>query len=362
MPHMGRIQGIQILRGIAASLVVLVHSQYGDNYNIATDLFSWSRLFEMGVDLFFVTSGFIMMLVSDPLTGRETSPHHFLVRRIQRIVPLYWFYTLLLTFGAVLVPSILRWTTLTPSLVLKSLFFVPSFHPVDGQLHPLLAQGWTLNYEMFFYLCFAVMIGLALGTRVIAMASLFVALWGLSLAVGQDTAFMAFLGNTIVFEFVAGMGLYWVYRRGWVVARAAIPAAIALPILIWLIGSGTAAPLAAGLDQISLRCIVWGIPSLLAVYVVLALPEMSNPVARALSTLGDASYSLYLCHTFVVAVVVRIWRMLGHESSLAFGLLVILPCCIAVSLLSYRLIERPLIALTRRAAGILTPKPAGAGQ
>jgi exopolysaccharide production protein ExoZ len=358
----GRIQGIQILRGLAASMVVLVHSQYATDYQISPNLFTWDRMLEMGVDLFFVTSGFIMMLVSDPVTGRETRPVTFLVRRIQRIVPLYWFYTLLLSFGALLVPSILRWTTLTPGLVLKSLFFVPAFHPVDGQLHPMLSQGWTLQYEMFFYLCFTIMIGLTLSARVAGMALLFIALLILANAVGQETALMAFFGNTIVFEFVAGMGLYWVYRRGWVVGRAAIPIAIILPVLVWLVGSGTAAPLADGLDQLALRCIVWGVPSLLAVYVVLALPEMANPVARALTRLGDASYSLYLCHTFIVAIVVRAWRAMGHDSSPAFGLLVVLPCCIVASLLSYRLVERPLIALSRRASDILAPKPAGAGQ
>jgi exopolysaccharide production protein ExoZ len=356
------IQGIQILRGIAASAVALAHSQYGTVTRTSTNYFSWDHMLEAGVDLFFVISGFIMMLVSDPSANRSTSPGRFLLRRIQRIVPLYWFYTLLLLAAAMVYPAIMRWTVPTPELVINSLFFIPAFHPVSGAVQPLLSVGWTLQYEMFFYFCFALMIGLALGTRVIAMALLFVALVILATTIGRETAVMTFLSNTIVFEFVAGMGLYWVYRRGWAVPRAAIPIAIVLPILIWAIGSGAVASLLGDMNQRPLRFIAWGLPSLLIVYVLLAVPEMSNPLARALAKLGDASYSLYLCHPFVVALVVKTWIAIGFQPSPAFGLLVVLPIAIIASLISYQMLERRLFPRGLRAIGGLLPKPVKAGQ
>jgi peptidoglycan/LPS O-acetylase OafA/YrhL len=348
-PRTENIQGVQILRGLAALMVALAHAQNGDASRSSTNFFAWEHMLEAGVDLFFIISGFIMMLVTDPSSGRAAGPGRFLSRRIQRIVPLYWFYTLLLTVGAIAVPSLLRWTTLTPDLVIRSLFFIPSFHPVNGNIQPLLSVGWTLQYEMFFYLCFILVIGLGLGARVISMALLFGALVLLSGAIGRETAPMAFLGNRIVFEFVAGMGLYWVYRKGLVVGwAAALVGLVLLPALLWAIGSGAALPLIESIDRPWWRSIAWGLPSLLLAYAMLAVPEMSNPVARSFAYLGDASYSLYLSHVFVIAAVAKVWRSLGYETDPLFGILVALPCCIAAAVLSYRLIERPLITLARR--------------
>lgn len=352
---------IQILRGIAASLIVLAHLRYQAIITPGVNLFGWHEPLSAGVDIFFVISGFIMMLVTDPATGRKSRPGAFLANRITRIVPLYWVYTLLLTIGAIVVPSILRWTVLTPDIVIRSLLFIPSFHPVDGEIHPLLAQGWTLQYEMFFYICFTFLIGLTTGARIIAMAVLFAALSVLAGMVGRETALMAFVGDTIIFEFVAGMALYWAWRRGWVVTWAAIPIAlIVLPGLIWAIGSGAAAPFVTDLDQQRLRFIVWGIPSLLVVYVFLAMPEVSGPVARGLTRIGDASYSLYLGHSFVVAAALLAWSALGHESSAAFRLLLVFPLAIIASLIAYAVVERPLLALSRRAVRALAERPEAA--
>ncbi|MGF6229941.1 exopolysaccharide production protein ExoZ [Inquilinus ginsengisoli] len=346
------------MRGLAATVVALGHSQYGAAGRLSTDFFSWDHMLGAGVDLFFVISGFIMMLVSDPASGRESTPGIFLLRRFQRIVPLYWFYTLLLVVSAILVPSLLRWTTLTPDLVFTSLFFIPSFHPVNGLVQPLLSIGWTLQYEMFFYLCFAAVLGLSLGARVVAMTVLFAGLMVLTSAIGRETAILSFLGNPIVFEFVAGMGVYWLYCRGWVTRRAAVPiAAVALPVVVWLVGSGTAAPLEDVLDRRWLRAVVWGVPALLVFYVGLAIHDMPGAAGRALAKLGDASYSLYLSHVFVAAILGKGWAALGHGPSSVFGALVVLPCCIVAALVSYSFVERPLGAMARRAAGLLQKAP-----
>lgn len=337
------IQTVQIMRAMAAVLVVLVHSQYGALTAASSHFFSWGRMPEAGVDLFFVISGFIMMLVSDPETGRESAPGVFLLRRIQRIVPLYWFYTLLLAAGAVVMPSLLRFTTLTPELLLTSLFFIPVYAS-NGVVQPLLAVGWTLQYEMFFYLCFAAAIRLSLGARVVVMAAAFACLMTLTGLTGRETAALQFLGNPLVLEFVAGMGVYWLWRRGWVTRRIAAPIAIvALPALLWLVGSGAATPLEDAVDHRWVRPIAWGIPAVLLFYVGVAIREVPGAVGRALAHLGDASYSLYLCHWFVVAAILNVWAALGHSPSAAFGVLFVMPCCIAAGLFSYHVIEKWLL-------------------
>lgn len=346
-------QGIQILRGIAASAIVLVHSQFGAAARTSTDVFAWDHMLEAGVDLFFVISGFIMMLVSDPASGREAKAGVFLARRIERIVPLYWFYILLLVAGTLAVPSLLRWTVLTPELVLTSLFFIPAFHPVNGNVQPLISIGWTLQYEMFFYLLFAIGIARGLGVRIVWTGYIFALLVLGAPYAEQQTAFIVFVSNPIVFEFLAGMVLYWLLRRGLVVRRAAIPIAfVILPVLVWSIGSGAAAPLVEGLGPRWHRCLAWGLPAALLVYSMLAFRQIPGPVGRGLERLGDASYSLYLSHLFVVAIVARLWTKAGFEVSPAFGVFVVLPIAIGVAFLSYYVVERPLGRIARRVTTI----------
>jgi len=342
------IVSLQILRGLAASMVVIGHNNYSATTlagpAVGFPLFGWPELLSTGVDIFFVLSGFIMMLVAE----KQPSRSEFLASRVARVVPIYWFYTLLLVVAAIIVPSILRWTTLTPELVLKSLLFIPYHHPVDGKIQPLLAQGWTLHYEMLFYIVFATLISLSAGARIGVALLIFAALFALPAIFGSGSAIVDFLSDTIILEFAAGMALHVVYRRGWITPRSAAAATAALVALVWGLGSGTLAPLAAGYDQQQLRFLFWGIPAALAVFVFLSLPTPDSPIVRFLRKIGDASYTMYLCHPFIIGVVTLIWLRLGFAPGPVFTLAVVFPIVVAGSLLAYALVERPLLGVARR--------------
>ena len=103
-----------------------------------------------GVDIFFVVSGFIMVVTT---MKRDMAPGEFLLHRIARIVPVYWVVTILL-FAIVMYGfkpvGIMR---MQPDWLAKSLLFIPFDR--DGRVEPIISVGWTLNYEMFFYLLFA---------------------------------------------------------------------------------------------------------------------------------------------------------------------------------------------------------------
>lgn len=307
-------------------------------------LFGWAPLLSTGVDIFFVLSGFIMMLVAEKGPSRS----EFLGSRVARVVPIYWFYTLALVVAAIVMPSILRWTTLTPELVLKSLFFVPYHHPVDGKIQPLLAQGWTLHYEMLFYIVFAALLSLSAGVRIGVTLLIFAVLLALPMAFGSGAAIVDFLSDTIILEFAAGMALHMVYRRGWVTPRTAAAAAVLLVAAVWGLGSGALAPLAADYDPQQLRFLFWGIPAVLAVFVFLALRTPDNPIVRFLRKIGDASYTMYLCHTFIIAMVTPIWIRLGFKPGLAFTFGIVLPVVIVGSLVLYAVVERPLLGVARK--------------
>ena len=127
-----KITNIQVLRFIAAFSVMMVHLPL-IGFGI------W------GVDIFFVISGFIMMYVT------EKNHKNFFLKRLIRIIPIYW----ILTFGvfsvAILKPDLLNNTTADYEHLLKSLFFIP-FNKNETGHFPILFLGWTLNYEMIFYL------------------------------------------------------------------------------------------------------------------------------------------------------------------------------------------------------------------
>ena len=141
---------IQALRAVAALLVVFVHI---DRLAELAGFRSGTTAFgNTGVDLFFVISGFIMVVT---VTERPQSPSQFFRHRVARIVPLYWLVTLAVFTLALVAPVLLQSTKANPAELLKSLAFIP-YPRSDGQMHPLVFVGWTLNYEMMFYALFAV--------------------------------------------------------------------------------------------------------------------------------------------------------------------------------------------------------------
>jgi peptidoglycan/LPS O-acetylase OafA/YrhL len=335
-----RLQWIQILRGLAASSLVLHHAIYyalsrsglGDGSNQNT-------IFAAGVDLFFVISGFIMMMVSDPEHGRESRPSAFILSRITRIVPLYWFYTIVLSAAAALLPELMRSTQVSAETVVKSLLFIPFFQP-NGNLAPVLGVGWTLNYEMGFYAVFAVLLGLGMRARVPAMALAFLALFILGKALGADNPFGVFLGHSITFEFVAGMALYLLHRQGLRAGPVQVAALLCFAVFVfgWTVINGP--------PSLDMRFFLWGLPAIAVVAAALSLPDVKGRLGRFLEYLGDASYSIYLSHLFVIAA---LFIVMGHFGIASPGIFVAVALggALAAGVLSYRFIELPLLYLAR---------------
>src|SRR5262245_45669982 len=145
---------IQMLRALAALAIVFYHAQYdaetlAARFGLAyqpSSLMPWSA----GVDVFFVISGFIMVHTSRKLFATAEGSRVFLGRRIARIIPIYWLLTTLYAALALLAPAVLNNDAPSLGEIVKSYLFIPFARP-NGQIHPVLLLGWTLNYEMFFY-------------------------------------------------------------------------------------------------------------------------------------------------------------------------------------------------------------------
>lgn len=346
------IYGIQILRGLAATLVVFAHIQshleHVDGVGLPALAIGGS-----GVDIFFVISGFIIWTTSQP---RSVGTLSFYRRRLIRIVPLYWLVTAFIVSVALAMPAVLSSTVFDRGHVLASFAFIPFPHPVLHDPYPVLVPGWTLNYEMFFYLLFG--LALLLPTRLASLSACLAVLASL-VAVGfilQPTNYLVYYyTDPIIIEFAFGLCV------GALSTHCRRPPAWVAPVAIVVGLSGIAAAGFAGMvDDHHLRFYAVGIPAMLLVFGITAAHRFGwDPKPRLLLALGDASYSIYLTQVIVIPIGVRLWSMLRIEGGWAATILFIgfeLALTVAVGWIVHRLVERPMLEWLR--SQTLSDRPA----
>jgi exopolysaccharide production protein ExoZ len=338
----GTLAGIQMMRGIAALLVVLRHSWLAAEQFSGQPFGAIQRQFidmgAAGVDLFFVVSGFIMVHVAGDKFGLKGAGRDFLFRRIIRIAPLYWIIsTAILVFW--LAGLILRNLHLSATDVACSYLFAPCVHPHGPDLttHPLLDQGWTLTYEWYFYLLFAfwLVVG-SLRSLVIGAPLFFCAVIVLVSRSPYQGSAATFLADPLVFEFCFGLILGFIYSKG---IRPT------LPVGIGLIATGICLFIALSLSGWDVRWVIWGVPAAMIIFGALSIPTPTSFAGRSLVSLGNASYSLYLSHGVVT---MTFSHFLSNRApgvlQIRLWVCVLLVClvCLAFGGVIHRLIERPL--------------------
>lgn len=354
---------VQALRAVAALLVVGAHlggpSGFEDKLFGSAVLLGWTEhVGPMGVDLFFVVSGFIMAVTSRNLASGAQPASAFLLRRITRIYPCY-----VLVTAAVL--AVFLWR---PDLVNSSEDVRPdvvaSFLLLPQEGLPLLLVGWTLVYEMLFYVVLGATLLVhrswlwwALGTWV----ALIVVLAPLEQA--SSNVWVGLLLGPRNLEFVLGVGLAALVVAG----RIAVPRLLC-PLAVALLVTAAALGPVDGPVEGWLRLAAVGLPTALLVYGVVGGElrhgwRAPGPLVAA----GDASYSLYLVHVPALKVVGIALGLVVAEVVLPVRLLLlVLVAAVAVAggMLFYRWVEAPLITLVhdraprpRRAPVTVVPAP-----
>lgn len=335
---------IQALRALAAFLVVFVHLEaLAARAGLGPQAM---RFGNSGVDLFFVISGMIMVVTT---ANGETGAGRFFRHRIVRIAPFYWAMTFAVFAVAAFAPQLVQATRADPLDLIKSLLFIP-FVKANGLTQPVVFVGWSLNYEMAFYVVFALglltrrrALGLALCCAALAMA----VTAGLGLSPKDPIG--AFYTSPIMLEFALGIGIGWLLPRLSPPPGAALPAMAAGFCAFCLMLAGPS--LWPELD----RLVMFGLPAAVIVVAALVL-ERAGKIVRTplIKALGDASYAIYLTHFFVTQAVIKAFAALKLEGPLAAGLAALLTFVLVaiVGLLAHRLIEAPLTRVTR---GWLTP-------
>lgn len=333
-----KIVTIQYLRGLAALLVLASHALL---YPLVSEPLAFGRLGWLGVILFFVISGFIMVTVT---AGARFDPLQFMRRRIERIVPLYWAFTLIAAALAFFAPQMFKTTVFDLGQLLLSLAFVPFHNPASGGIHPLYKLGWTLNYEMYFYACFALLAMVPVRARLIGMTAAYLGLAVIGMVWHPESAIGQFYTSYMPLAFIAGAWLGLAHLEGWLrglslplTTLGAICALIGLMEgFAWDAGTVEDVPAFVGLLVFALGT--------LGLFVRL---EPYLPRLRIMERIGDASYSIYLVHIFAVALIAGLGlRVLGEEVS-GPGLMAIAGLSILggvlMGLVIYRFVEKPIM-------------------
>jgi len=345
---------IQWLRAIAALLVVVFHTLYyantlADRFGDSEINTSWFSAWWFGFHIFFVVSGFIMIRTTTDF-GAPGAPQRFLLRRIVRVVPLYWLLSVPLAIGAIVAPQAFGITTNKYGYVAFSYLFIRVARAGDD-LRPLLGQGWTLDYEMFFYFAFALAMLLprrwGIGALTVIFAGL--VLMGRYLRIGTDSPILFTFTDDMILEFLFGVYIGLAYEKGfripgWLAAVAVIAG------FVWV------AP-----DPSGPTFIINGLPAALVVGGFVFGPRLSGSAAtRWLERIGDASYSLYLTHTFILRPYRDVWiATVGNSLPAALYLITAILIAVLLGLVVYRFVERPMTRfLRRRFIDRATPVPA----
>lgn len=336
IPSKDTLYSLQALRAIAAAMVVAFHSfVHLDARGIIDGIPAIVDAGRAGVDIFFVISGFIMVYISKDNFGKPGAPTDFLIRRIIRVVPVYWFYTFLIAAILFAVPHLFsQGKSFDLDHLIASLLFIPWQNSI-GDIKPILNVGWTLNFEMYFYCIFA--ITLLLGKRYFLPIMSIVMLCGAAagLTGGPYPTLLNVITSPMLLEFLAGCLIGSGYIR-----RFATPKYFGVVLLI----AGASLLILSAIFGVidAPRVIKWGIPSVLIVTGAL-LVERSGIASfpSLLVKLGGSSYSLYLSHIFTISAIGKLWVTIFGSMYGTF-IVVATASSILVGHLSYVIVEKPM--------------------
>lgn len=345
---------IQALRGIAVLLVIFYHlagvqSKSSTAYALP-DILHFGAI---GVDIFFLISGFLMMAITRDAQHGFNTALQFMKRRLLRIYPIYWLVSIPITYlvffssrdflnNIYLNPNAIRQIPDLPNYLLKSALLFPQVNL------PPLTISWTLIHEVYFYCVFSLLLLLpqrAHGWLLLAWSAVTLIFWGI-LKPTQYQPISYLLCNPLTLEFTAGCLLAMLLTQQKPFTNK--PhfflllgcAAFSVSWLAWVASNGYEFPIA---DD---RVLFLLLPCALILAAVVSMEQQKQYLPQLLQKIGDASYSLYLTHIIFLSIGRKIWKLQGFEDSL-FNNLWFWPSLFAAALIAgiacYHLLEKPLL-------------------
>ena len=341
-----RLHNVQALRGIAVLLVVFLHT-YATEKKYSPDqiLPDFLQLGAMGVDIFFVISGFIMVTVTHNKPAQWQLATQFLISRATRIYPAYWLISALLLCISVFFPGI------TTPLTSDSFFVIRSFLLYPQEHLPLLMVGWTLIHEMFFYLVFTVLLLLPTKLRYGCLL-----LWAAGTVMGYQQWHpavtqpeLALLFNPLSLEFISGCFLGLITQHFRIpLARTVFCSGIVALAVIWAVWINQSAdPIPTEMN----RFYYFIAPCVLMTLGCVAMDQHGLRLSRWLEILGDASYSIYLTHILVLSALCKAWQFFPYRDNWIDNAVFIpmtLVATVIIGMVFFYQVEKPLLSSTRK--------------
>lgn len=347
---MKKIQNIQALRGMAALSIVIFHlipieEKYG---GVKTILPFFVQVGRLGTDLFFVISGFILVVIARGKHKSLAEAGKFLFRRVTRIYPTYLFYTLLVLVVFFIQPTWVNSSQGNQFDLWASLFLLPS------DTLPLVMVAWALVHFMYFYILFSLII-LFFSEKNLGIIVL---IWGLgviflNMTMKTHSPTLDVITHPVTIEFISGCLLaVFYYKTNLIIKNNSLLIlgvfAVALAVygyLSYYQATGMIKPIGWW------RPLLQGLPATMIVFSLVYAERNGYSLHNSLlAKVGNVSYSIYLSHVLTLSAVGRVWSLFSTDK--VWDNFVMLPILIIavviVGFLSYRFVEEPLIKLTRK--------------
>jgi exopolysaccharide production protein ExoZ len=323
------LDSLQLIRAIAIILVVFHHA-YNliiNYHNVNAPLLSVFEFGDLGVDLFFVLSGFIIFYVHQKDFNNKEQLKTYAYKRIARIFPVYWIVTLIFLSFVLFDRSFLQ--------IITSLFLIPT-----GE-QPIVGVAWSLQHEMLFYILFA----FAIWNKRVFLPAVY--LWVLItifvnvfLRIELSNPLVALVLSPLNLEFLLGCTAAYIYRKYMLTNFGALALIGTLYILAaWVIQIVTSLEFN--------HVLAWGIPATLLILGLVSLERNKDiKINKTLVYIGDASYSIYLLHVTCILISEKISiRLSFYEHELLINIVAVITAVgsIIIGLLFYRFVEKPLL-------------------
>ncbi|WP_374951385.1 acyltransferase family protein [Mucilaginibacter sp.] len=332
---------MQALRALAAVLVMLYHGttliRQETGYTYLANIFTVGF---MGVDIFFVLSGFIIFYT---YTSKTVHAGGFLKKRFIRVVPIYWIVIIGLILIHVKYPASNQAELNTACTIAASFTLYPS------KLY-VLGVAWTLTYEILFYIVFALTASCNIKWffyTFLAWCVLIIAFY--ILQIKSSIFAVNALTNPVILNFGFGCIIAYLFKKhqtlkhwGWVACFGFVLLLVTCLTYYFAVSKDARDP--AYTSDMS-RVYLFGIPSAI---LICGLLYFKRHVPKLFVAIGDASYSLYLIHAALITFMLRFFlkaHLLQTQNRLNVLIIstIIFAMTIGISLLFYKYIEKPLI-------------------
>jgi exopolysaccharide production protein ExoZ len=331
-----KLLSLQVFRGMAALIVLLHHGviiMANHEFKYLNTIFNvgW-----VGVDFFFVLSGFIIYYTCNTYIGRREKTKEYLIKRLIRIYPIYW----LITIGVLLMYKIMNHErNFNLDQIIKSILLFPQSDI------PIVSVSWTLVYEIFFYLMFGLIIytNKKLGKIICMIWILGILLNSFKIIDMNGYFYLNFLFSNNNIEFIIGCFVAY-YILNYSLKYSGILILLGLLAFIYSWINVIEGDIIRGSTE---SMLMFGTSCGLLVLASASIDLNSKPtIPKILLILGDASFSIYLTHIYIFGFLNQIFLKFNVINPLlAFGIMVIIT--VILGIFFYYFIEKPMLSFIK---------------